>query len=87
VPADRLRQALFGELDAIDNILLPSFARLAVVGFRRWRSERQLFANAAAETSFPTGLSRRRGRQLSGGTQQKLVVGRWLKSARPVSCS
>jgi ribose transport system ATP-binding protein len=84
VPADRLRQALFSELDAIDNILLPSFARLAIAGFRRWRSERQLFADAAAETSFPTGLSRRRGRQLSGGTQQKLIVGRWLKSARPV---
>jgi ABC-type sugar transport system ATPase subunit len=85
VPADRLRQALFGELDAIDNILLPSYARLAFLGFRRWRSERQLFANAARETSFPPALSRRRGRQLSGGTQQKVIVGRWLKSARPVS--
>lgn len=85
VPADRLRQALFGELDAIDNILLPSYARLALLGFRRWRSERQLFAAAAAETSFPPALSRRRGRQLSGGTQQKVIVGRWLKCARPVS--
>jgi len=85
VPADRLRQALFGELDAIDNVLLPSYAQLAMLGFRRWQSERRLFADAAAETSFPPALSHRRGRQLSGGTQQKLIVGRWLKSARPVS--
>ena len=34
--------------------------------------------------SFPMALAHRRGRQLSGGTQQKLVVGRWLKSANPV---
>jgi ABC-type sugar transport system ATPase subunit len=85
VPADRLRQALFGELDGIDNVLLPSYARLALFGFRRGARERRMFADAAAETSFPTALSRRRGRQLSGGTQQKLIVGRWLKSARPVS--
>jgi ribose transport system ATP-binding protein len=85
VPADRLRQALFGNLDAADNILLPSFARLARFGFRRRRPERLLFASAAAETSFPTALANRRGAQLSGGTQQKLVVGRWLRHARPVS--
>jgi ribose transport system ATP-binding protein len=85
VPADRLRQALFGNLNAADNILLPSFARLARFGFRRRRPERLLFASAAAETSFPTALANRRGAQLSGGTQQKLVVGRWLRHARPVS--
>jgi ribose transport system ATP-binding protein len=84
VPADRLRQALFSELDAVDNVLLPSYPQLSLFGFRRWAAERRLFAGAAAETSFPTALARRRGRQLSGGTQQKLVVGRWLKSARPI---
>jgi ribose transport system ATP-binding protein len=85
VPADRLRQALFGTLDAVDNILLPSFARLARFGFRRPRPERLMFASAAAETNFPTALADRRDAQLSGGTQQKLIVGRWLQHARPVS--
>jgi ribose transport system ATP-binding protein len=84
VPADRLRQALFSELDAVDNVLLPSYPQLSLFGFRRWAAERRLFAGAAAETSFPTALAHRRGRQLSGGTQQKLVVGRWLKSATPI---
>ena len=84
VPADRLRQALLGELDAVDNVLLPSYRPLSLFGFRRLAAERQLFAGAAAETSFPTALAHRRGRQLSGGTQQKLIVGRWLKSARPI---
>jgi ABC-type sugar transport system ATPase subunit len=84
VPADRLRQALLGELDAVDNVLLPSYRPLSAFGFRRLAAERQLFAGAAAETSFPTALAHRRGRQLSGGTQQKLIVGRWLKSARPI---
>ncbi len=37
------------------------------------------------ETSFPMHLAHRRGRQLSGGTQQKLIVGRWLKSARRIA--
>jgi ribose transport system ATP-binding protein len=84
VPADRLRQALLGELDATDNVLLPSYLPLALLGFRRLAAERRRFASAAAETSFPTALAHRRGRQLSGGTQQKLIVGRWLRSARPV---
>jgi ABC-type sugar transport system ATPase subunit len=85
VPADRLRQGLFADLDAADNALLPSYARLAAFGLRRRKRERQLLADIAKVTAFPPALVHRRGRQLSGGTQQKLVVGRWLRSARPIS--
>lgn len=85
VPADRLRQGLFADLDAADNALLPSYARLAAFGLRRRTRERQLLADIAKVTAFPPAFLRRPGRQLSGGTQQKLVVGRWLRSARPVS--
>jgi ABC-type sugar transport system ATPase subunit len=85
VPADRLRQSLFAELDSADNVLLPSYARLAAGGFRRAAPERRIFAETAKLMGFPAAFARRRGRQLSGGTQQKLVVGRWLRNARPIS--
>ena len=85
VPADRLRQGLFGELDARDNILLPSYAVLATLGFRRFKLERRMFAAAAEVMAFPTAFANRLGRQLSGGTQQKLVVGRWLRYPRAIS--
>jgi ribose transport system ATP-binding protein len=85
VPGDRLRQGLFSELAADENILMPSYEGLARGGFRRRKIERRAFAEAAEMMAFPLALARRLGRQLSGGTQQKVVVGRWLKSAHPVS--
>ena len=61
VPADRLRQALLGELDAVDNVLLPSYARLALFGFRRMGRERRLFAerrggDVLPHRAWPTGV-------------------------------
>ena len=85
VPADRLQQGLFGELDARDNVLLPSYAILAILGLRRFKLERRMFAAVAEVMAFPTAFANRLGRQLSGGTQQKLVVGRWLRSPRAIS--
>ncbi|MGA8654447.1 MAG: sugar ABC transporter ATP-binding protein [Xanthobacteraceae bacterium] len=85
VPADRLRQGLFGELDARDNVLLPSYARLATFGFRSRKFERRMFAETAQVMAFPPAFANRRGRQLSGGTQQKLVVGRWLRNPHAIS--
>ena len=85
VPADRLRQSLFADLDASDNVLMPSFARLATLGFRRRRSERRMLAETAKVMAFSTVLAHRHGRNLSGGTQQKVVLGRWLQSVHPIA--
>jgi ribose transport system ATP-binding protein len=85
VPADRLRQGLFSELDTRDNILLPSYGAFGTFGFRRFKLERQMFAAAADVMIFPMSFAKRLGRQLSGGTQQKLVLGRWLRSPRAIT--
>ena len=85
VPADRLRQGLFSELDTRDNILLPSYGAFATLGFRHFKLERQMFAAAADVMIFPMSFATRLGRQLSGGTQQKLVVGRWLRSPKAIT--
>ena len=67
VPADRLRQALFGELDAVDNVLLPSYrpaiairvsplaARAPIV---RGRSRRDIVSYSAVAPARPPVVRR-----------------------------
>lgn len=78
VPSDRLRQSLFAELSALENSLLPSFRALSRLGLRQRDRERDRFAAAAGDVRLHPAEPRMPARILSGGNQQKLVVGRWL---------
>ncbi|MEV4603635.1 sugar ABC transporter ATP-binding protein [Amycolatopsis sp. NPDC049253] len=81
VPSDRLRQALWPTRNAADNLLLPSYRRLARLGLRRPGGERRLFAETARQVDLQPPDGGRKGGQFSGGNQQKLVLGRWLARA------
>lgn len=83
VGPDRRRDGIFPQLSTYDNVLMSSFSPLAR-GFRARRSEEEQW-RIARETvglgevrSLPTG-------RLSGGNQQKAIVGRALGSARQSS--
>jgi ribose transport system ATP-binding protein len=78
IPSDRLRNSLFPPIDCSDNLLLPRMATLGSVFWRRRRRERRVFAEAVQRLRIKPGLPRIPAGQLSGGNQQKLVVGRWL---------
>jgi ABC-type sugar transport system ATPase subunit len=77
VPEDRQRQGLFFNLNLGDNLALPGAALESNRLIRR-REERDAAASQIAALSIKApGLDARPDR-LSGGNQQKVVVGKWL---------
>lgn len=74
VASDRTEQGLFGELSALDNILMPHFGTYA--GNRRRQNE--LFSDSARRLHLQPDRPTLAGARFSGGNAQKLMLGRWL---------
>ncbi len=80
VPADRQREGAFMVRSVAENISVPSWPRLARRGllrhaaearaYRRWHDELSIRSRNDPEQLIST---------LSGGNQQKVVLGRWLE--------
>jgi rhamnose transport system ATP-binding protein len=84
VPEERGRHGLALELPIYQNMSLPSLIRTSVGGFLKATNELKLarrFAERldlrAAALSVPVGT-------LSGGNQQKVVIGKWLATSPKV---
>ncbi len=80
VAGDRLRQSIFDKMSTLDNMLLPHFTRLSRWFTRRARAERSLFRSTATDVRLRPDDPSVRAWTLSGGNQQKLVIGRWLSA-------
>jgi ribose transport system ATP-binding protein len=74
VASDRKEQSLFGELTALENLLMPHFGGFAG-GARR---QKRLFDEIATRMQLRPHLPRQTGERFSGGNAQKLMMGRWL---------
>jgi ABC-type sugar transport system ATPase subunit len=76
-PGDRKRDGIFAEMSVVDNLLLPTmrdYVRWGLLSVRDYKiAGRELAARAGVrgELNDPVG-------RLSGGNQQKAVVGRWI---------
>jgi ABC-type sugar transport system ATPase subunit len=81
VPEDRQKEGLALVLATGINAIGPSMTALSPTGFVQRRRARQLAAKVLEESDVrPRGDKVIAGR-LSGGNQQKLVLGKWLPTA------
>jgi ribose transport system ATP-binding protein len=77
-PEERKSQALLMGEPIYRNVTLASFPRLARLGFTDAERERGEATRVTKRLHLTPGDVRRPVRTLSGGNQQKVVVGRWL---------
>ena len=77
-PEERKSQALLLDEPVYKNMTLASFAGFARAGFTAARDERAAALTTADRLDLRPRDVERPARTLSGGNQQKVVVGRWL---------
>ncbi len=77
-PEERKSQALLMQQQIYRNVTLASFSRFATGGATRAASERAAAQAVCTELHLSTSDVDRPVRTLSGGNQQKVVLGRWL---------
>jgi ribose transport system ATP-binding protein len=78
VSEDRKERGLHLDASICDNIALPSIGALSRFGLRAFTAERALAADMVQRLSVRcTGIGQAAA-ALSGGNQQKVVIGKWL---------
>ncbi len=78
VPEDRRQQGLVMEMSIDQNVALPSLGRLRRLGLIRRSRERDLATTWAVRLQLRFSRLRNPVSTLSGGNQQKVVLGKWL---------
>lgn len=78
VPEDRQIQGGILRFPIASNIALPSLGHLSHRGFMRRADERALAEDYVRELQIKTSGVSQRLEELSGGNQQKVVIGKWL---------
>jgi ABC-type sugar transport system ATPase subunit len=85
IPGDRHRRGLFGAMPSFDNVMLPHMAKLTSSPLRAPAKERNLFEKVVRSLRVVPPDPQATTRNLSGGNQQKLLLGRWI--CRPSALS
>jgi ribose transport system ATP-binding protein len=78
LPEDRKLAALFLDLDARENVSLPSLPRFLRAGLIRFRLERHMVSRALDVVKVAKRALWSPVRNFSGGNQQKIAVAKWL---------
>lgn len=78
VPEDRKSEGLFLPLKIGDNLTLPILQRLSGFGAIRLGAERKLVDETITQLAIRTPSAAQPVGALSGGNQQKVLLGRWL---------
>lgn len=81
VPADRAREAIFGEFTTNENVSLPGLPDLARSGVLPLAGVRRFSRDWLRSVHADETTSERKITTLSGGNQQKAVLARWLSVA------
>jgi ribose transport system ATP-binding protein len=80
IPEDRKGQALFGRMSIRSNMTLASLYRFARGGVIQRRAREAEAEALMSDLDLRPRDSTRAAGQLSGGNQQKAIVGRWLSA-------
>ncbi len=78
VPEDRKTEGLFLALSTATNMAIPSLGRLASHGWINERHLRSRASETAERLNLDPGVVGGEVGQLSGGNQQKVVIGKWV---------
>ena len=81
ISGDRKREGIFPNLSVFENFGLPRFRDTAAAGFIRMRRVHQMFDEQARALSIRRGHLNDPINSLSGGNQQKIVIGRSLAAS------
>jgi ABC-type sugar transport system ATPase subunit len=82
VPRDRKSEGVFEPLSIVDNFALPTSAHDATMGLLRENRRRRRLGEYVDRLHIRLGRPRDPITTLSGGTQQKVLIARWL-AVRP----
>ena len=80
-PEDRKRHGLVLPLSVAQNVSLPGIARLARFGWLDRREEQRLAQKTMKRLNVKASSPAQAVANLSGGNQQKIVLGKWLAMA------
>jgi len=78
LPRDRKTQGIFSTLSVLDNFALPTATARARMGFISRRRTVQAYVPLAAHLAIKAASPDAGISSLSGGTQQKVLLARWL---------
>jgi ribose transport system ATP-binding protein len=78
IPEDRKTEGLLLPLSVGQNLTLPILGSLTRLGFIRRREEASLIHTIINDLSIRTANTEQAVGTLSGGNQQKVLIGRWL---------
>ena len=81
VPRERKREGLFFSLSTLDNFSVPMLRTENRMGFLRWGRIRARFRQEAARLRLMYRHESDLVGTLSGGNQQKVLLGRWLTTS------
>ena len=78
VPADRVKQGLFGSLSAHDNATFRFMSTSKKGLFRNLKLEDKMFQEIAQKMSLRPNRPELEASRFSGGNAQKILIGRWV---------
>jgi ABC-type sugar transport system ATPase subunit len=78
VTEDRKRLGLFANLDVGENITLCTLRQAATAGVVRWGQQQRMAQSVVRDLGVKTAGTSVAITSLSGGNQQKAIIGRWL---------
>lgn len=84
VPEDRKNDGLVLGMSVGDNLVLATLKQLSVMGVRNVARERQVATGLVTDIGIKTPSLRTEVLSLSGGNQQKVVIGKWLATGPKV---